>query len=234
MFGIGLKSQKWITAARKTERETKNYSKNLYETWSRIIKIFEMDLAFFNESYPEKINEYENTLIYNEMMAFTKRLAQVQNLAFWGYYHSSLLELRFMLETTILSYYLDTQLPNTDHSEKIKLMQKHKGELWGERLRRRSYMYDKALGAEVDKVINAINVSIDEYLADKTIDTWKQKSLPFREQDFIECVHHTQNACVLIIKHFTKSFSGFTYNGEMTITHKDESQTETHQMEEEH
>ncbi|NHK30689.1 MAG: hypothetical protein FK730_05015 [Asgard group archaeon] len=230
MFSFGLNSRKWIKAAQKTEKETKNYSKVLYNTWNRIIKNFEMDFNSFVEQNIDKISSYEKTLTYMEMLAFTKKLANIQNRVTWGFYHSSLLELRFMLETAILAFYLDQQLPNTEQSEKIKLMQKHKGELWGSRLRRRTYMYDKLFGEEVEKVISSINNSIDEYMVDRTADDWSQTNLPFSANDFSECVHHTKNTTALIIKHFTKAITDFTYNGELIITHKDETQTETLQL----
>ncbi|MHA1531584.1 MAG: hypothetical protein ACTSR6_06255 [Candidatus Heimdallarchaeota archaeon] len=221
MFSIGLNSFKSVRAGLKTERITKKYSKSAYDTWKNVIKNFNMDFKLFLEENDEKLAEYENSLVFMEMHAFTKRLANVQNLASWGFYHSALLELRFMLETTILAFYLDNQLPNTDHSEKIKLMQKHKGELWGQRLRRRTYMYDKQFGDEVEKVIQAISVSIDEYMADNSVGIWKEKILPFSEKDFYECVFHSKNAITLNIKHFLKSFKEFKYNGPMIIIHKE-------------
>ncbi|NHJ49316.1 MAG: hypothetical protein FK733_16120 [Asgard group archaeon] len=226
-----MNSRKWVKAAQKTEKETKKYSKVLYNTWDRIIKNFEMDFKFFNELNEEKIPDYEKTLTYMEMLAFTKKLANIQNLVTWGFYHSALIKLRFMLDTTILAYYLDQQLPNTDQSEKIKLMRKHKGELWGTRLRRRTYMYEKDFGEEVEKIITSINESIDEYMVDRSAADWKEKNMPFSIKDFSECVHHTKNATSLIIKHFTKALEDFTYNGELFITHKDEEQTETLQLE---
>lgn len=225
MFSLGLNSFKSVRAGQKTERITKKYSKLAYDTWKSVIKNFNLDFKLFLEENEEKLAEYENSLVFMEMHAFTKRLANVQNLASWGFYHSALLELRFMLETTILAFYLDNQLPNTDHSEKIKLMQKHKGELWGQRLRRRTYMYDKQFGDEVEKVIQAINVSIDEYMADNSVEIWKEKTLPFSEKDFNECVFHSQNTTALNVKHFLKSFEEFKYNGPMIITQKDVEKT---------
>lgn len=225
MFSLGLNSFKSVRAGQKTERITKKYSKLAYDTWKSVIKNFNLDFKLFLEENEEKLTEYENSLVFMEMHAFTKRLANVQNLASWGFYHSALLELRFMLETTILAFYLDNQLPNTDHSEKIKLMQKHKGELWGQRLRRRTYMYDKQFGDEVEKVIQAINVSIDEYMADNSVEIWKEKTLPFSEKDFNECVFHSQNTTALNVKHFLKSFEEFKYNGPMIITQKDVEKT---------
>jgi len=230
MFSLGLNSFKSVRAGLKTERVTKKYSKLAYDTWKTVIKNFSRDFRLFLEENEEKLAFFENSLVFMEMHAFTKRLANVQNLVSWGFYHSALLELRFMLETTILAFYLDSQLPNTDHSEKIKLMQKHKGELWGTRLRRRTYMYDKQFGEEVEKLIQAINVSIDEYMADNSVEIWKEKNLPFSEKDFNECVFHSKNATALIVKHFLKSFEEFKYNGPMIITHKDETQTEPKQL----
>jgi len=227
MFSLGLNSFKSVRAGLKTERVTKKYSRLAYDTWKNVIKNFNKDFRFFLEENNEKLAEYANSLVFMEMHAFTKRLANVQNLVSWGFYHSALLELRFMLETTILAFYLDSQLPNTDHSEKINLMQKHKGELWGQRLRRRTYMYDKQFGEEVEKVIQAINVSIDEYMADNSVEIWKEKTLPFSEKDFTDCVFHSKNATALIVKHFLKSFEKFKYNGPMIISHKEETQTET-------
>ncbi len=226
MVLFGLNSFKSIRAAQKTERETKKYSKIGYDTWKNVIKFYSLDFNTFLEQNQDKVNEYEKSLVFMEMHSFTKRLANVQNLVSWGFYHSALIELRFMLETTILAYYLDNQLPNTDRSEKIKLMQKHKGELWGSRLRRRSYMYDKQFGEDVEKVIGAINVSIDEYMAEKSVEIWKEKNLPFIARDFDECVFHSKNAAAIIIKHFLKSFENFKYNGPLIVTHKEVKQSE--------
>jgi len=236
MFAFGLNSRKWVKAAQKTEKETKNYNKLLYNTWDKIIKHFEIDFTEFTERNIDKLVEYEKSLIYMEMLAFTKRLANIQNLVSWGFYHSALVELRFVLDTAVLAYYLDQQLPNTEQSEKIKLMQKHKGELWGARLRRRAYMYEKPLGEEVEKVATALNNAIDEYMADRSAADWKEVNLPFCEKDFLECVDHSRNVTALIINHFSKCFTEFNYLGELVITHKDETQTEaqieTHQLEE--
>ncbi|HUT80362.1 MAG TPA: hypothetical protein VMZ29_04090 [Candidatus Bathyarchaeia archaeon] len=227
MFSLGLNSRKWLSKAQKTEKETKQYNKLLYNTWLKINKNFDSDLSSFKIQNIDKLSEFEKSLVYMEMLAFTKRFGIVQNLTTWGYYHSALLELRFILETTILAYYLDQQLPNTEQAEKIKLMQKHKGELWGTRLRRRAYMYEKEFGDEIEKIITSINNSIDEYMADRTAIDWKLTNLPFSEKDFLECVHHSNNASSLIIKHFIKCFTSFTYNGELKIIHKDEEKTET-------
>ncbi|NHJ31342.1 MAG: hypothetical protein FK732_00625 [Asgard group archaeon] len=226
MVLFGLNSFKSIRAAQKTERKTKKFSKNAYNTWKTIIKNYSLDFDVFLENNEDKLSEFENSLVFMEMYAFTKRLSNVQNLVSWGFYHSALLELRFMLETTILAFYLDSQLPNTEQSEKIKLMQKHKGELWGNRLRRRTYMYDKQFGEEVEKVVQSINVSIDEYMADNTVEIWKEKTLPFSARDFDECVFHSKNTAALIVKHFLKSFKEFKYNGPMIITHKEKKQAE--------
>jgi len=227
MVLFGLNSFKSIRAAQKTERETKKYSKVGYDTWKKVIKFYSLDFNTFLEQNEEYLSEYEKSLVFMEMHSFTKRLANVQNLVSWGFYHSALIELRFMLETAILAYYLDSQLPNTERSEKIKLMQKHKGELWGNRLRRRSYMYDKQFGEDVEKVIQAINISIDEYMADKSVEIWKEKNLPFIAKDFDECVFHSKNAIAIIIKHFLKAFTNFKYNGPIIIAHKEVKQQET-------
>ncbi|MBN1331002.1 MAG: hypothetical protein JXA54_16135 [Candidatus Heimdallarchaeota archaeon] len=222
MFTLGLNSRKWLNQAQKTEKETKKYNKILYNTWSKISKNFDISINEFKNKNVDTLPEFEKSLVYMEMLAFIKRFGNVQNLASWGYYHSALLELRFMLETTILAYYLDQQLPNTDQTGKIKLMQKHKGELWGSRLRRRAYTYEKDFGDEIEKVISSINNSIDEYMADRTVDDWKLTSLPFSEKDFMECVNHSKNASSLIIKHFIKCFPSFTYNDELFVILKDE------------
>jgi hypothetical protein len=92
-------------------------------------------------------------------------------------------------------------------------------------------MYEKEFGEEVEKVIASINDSIDEYMVDRSAADWKEKNMPFSIKDFSECVHHTKNATSLIINHFTKAINDFTYNGELFITHKDEEQTETLQLE---
>ncbi len=220
MFAFGLNSKKWVKKFQKTEKETKNYNKLLYNTWKRIITDYELDFKKFLESIQEKEAEYENSLIFLEMVGFTKRFANVQNLVCWGFYHSALLELRFMLETTILAYYLDQQLPKTKKDEKLKLMQKHKGELWGDRLRRRAYMYDKPFGQEVTQVINEINKSIDEYMTDLSPEDWREPAIAFSERDFNDCVYHSKNVAVLIIRHFTKSFEEFKYYGELLVKHK--------------
>ena len=110
-------------------------------------------------------------------------------------------------------------------------MQKHKGELWGDRLRRRAYMYEKLFGEEVEDVTTSINNSIDEYMADRTAEDWKEENIPFCEKDFNECVVNSKNTAALLIKHFTKRFETFQYTGELSITHKDEEQTETKQLE---
>ena len=118
MFAFGLNSKKWIKAAQKTEKATKKYNKFLYNTWKQIINQFEKDFNVFLELNAEKLEAYENSLVYLEMLGFTKRLANIQNGVSWGFYHSAMLDLRFLLETTTLAYYLDQQLPNTDGAYK--------------------------------------------------------------------------------------------------------------------
>ncbi|HUU78022.1 MAG TPA: hypothetical protein VMX55_06715 [candidate division Zixibacteria bacterium] len=230
MFGFGLNSKKWVKESQKTEKETKKNTGFSFNTWKNIATTFNQDLENFNEMHSSDIPELDNTLIYFEMISFPKKLTLVQNLALWGYYHSALQELRFLLETTILAYYLDQQLPKTDYSSKIKLMQKHKGELWGVRLRRRAYMKEREFGEEVEKVIEEVNYSIDQYMQDNKIDSWRLKHLPYIEEEFNECVRHTRNVCALVMRHFTKCFSDFTYSGEMIITMIKEEQIETKQI----
>jgi len=218
MFSFGLNSRKWVRAFQKTEKATKSYSKFLYNTWSTIIKDYQQDFDTFLTKITEKRAEFEDSLVFLEMMGFTKRFANIQNLVSWGFYHSALLELRFMLETAILAYYLDQQLPNTKKAEKIQLMQKHKGELWGNRLRRRAYLYDKAFGGEVAKAITQISNTIDEYMSDLSPDDWEEPSIRFSEHDFNQCVRHSKNVAVLIFKHFMKRFEQFNYFGDLTTT----------------
>ncbi|MHA1187408.1 MAG: hypothetical protein ACTSSK_11135 [Candidatus Heimdallarchaeota archaeon] len=232
MFAFLLNSNKSVRNGQKTEKEAKKLLKHNYNTWKNIISYFDKDLKSFNEKHIENLDKLKGSLVYVEMTSFTKRLAIVQNLANWGFYHSSLQELRFLMDTAILAYYLDQQLPNTEHSEKIQLMQKHKGELWGVRLRRRSYIHDKELGAEVESVITEINNSIDQYLADNTFEVWAEETVPFKEAEFMDCVNHTKNACALIIKHFMKSFADFSYSGEMIVTHSKEETIESTHLDE--
>lgn len=222
IFGLGLNSRKWTKFCRKTERETKKQAGESYHTWKNIIKAFNTAFEEFSEKHEKEIPELKNSMIYFDMVSFTKRLTLIQNLTYWGYYHSSLQELRFLLETTILAFYLDQQLPKTDYSEKILLMQKHKGELWGERLRRRAYMENREFGKDVEKVISDINESIDEYLLDNKVDAWKEDSLPYIEREFDDCVRLTKNAIAIIMRHYTQCYTDFEYHGEMIITHLEE------------
>ena len=130
MVLFGLNSFKSIRAAQKTERETKKFSKIAYNTWKIVIKNYDMDFKTFLEENEEKIGEYEKTLVFMEMYAFTKRLANVQNLVSWGFYHSAMIELRFMLETTILAFYLtpDIVFFNSDHIFKLLFVKCRFGE----------------------------------------------------------------------------------------------------------
>ncbi|MCK5299482.1 MAG: hypothetical protein KAJ76_11275, partial [Candidatus Heimdallarchaeota archaeon] len=59
-----------------------------------------------------------------------------------------------------------------------------------------------------------------------SVETWKEKNLPFSARDFDECVFHSKNATALNVKHFLKSFKEFKYNGPMIITHKEVKETE--------
>ncbi len=224
MFGFGMNTNKWVKASRKTEKETKKNAGSAYKIWKEIKKTLSKDLEAFEEKHLENQSKIVGSLVYSEMVSFTKRFSVIESLANWGYYHSSLHELRFLLDTTILAYYLDQQLPNTDHTSKINLMQKHKGELWGTRLRRRVFMHDKEFGADIEKVIDDINNSIDQYLADILVDSWKLDSLPYNETEYKECVRNTKNVVALLIKLFTKRFESFEYSGEITVIQKEAEQ----------
>lgn len=226
MFGFGMNTNKWVKASRKTEKETKKNSRFDYNTWKNIKTTFSKDLEAFEERHLENQSKIVGSLVYSEIVSFTKRFSIVESLANWGYYHSSLHELKFLFDTTILAFYLDQQLPNTDHTSKIKLMQKHKGELWGTRLRRRAFMYEKEFGADIEKVIEDINNSIDQYLADNTADSWKLVNIPFNETEYKECVRNTKNVVALLMRIFTKRFDSFVYSGDMTVTHLEEDQIE--------
>jgi hypothetical protein len=230
-FAFGLNSRKWLKKSLKTERETKKLSDKYYDTWKNISKTFKKDLENFQEKHLQDIKNLQGSLVYAEMVSFEKRINLIQNLVFWGYYHSAMQELRFMLETTILAYYLDHQLPNTDLNAKIKLMQKHKGELWGDRLRRRAYMKEKEFGEEVEKVLDEINALIDQYMAENSVAIWSEESLPFREREFVDCVNQTKNASAFIIKHYNKTFNDFKYSGDLFIKHADNESIEAVQLE---
>ena len=226
MFGFGLNSKKWVKESQKTEKDTKKKAGSAFHTWKNIKNTFAKDMMSFEELHLENQGKISGSLVYSEMVSFTKRLSVVEALASWGYYHSSLQELLFILETAILAYYLDQQLPNTDHASKINLMQKHKGELWGTRLRRRAFMHERDLGAEIEKVVEDINNSIDQYLADNLADTWKQDFLPFDAVEFNDCVRNTENVLALLIKLFTNRFGDFRYSGNIKITHSEVMQSE--------
>ncbi|GAJ00569.1 unnamed protein product, partial [marine sediment metagenome] len=75
MFSLVLNSFKSVRAGQKTERVTKKYSKLAYDTWKNVIKNFNLDFKLFLEENEEKLAEYENSLVFMEMHAFTKRLA---------------------------------------------------------------------------------------------------------------------------------------------------------------
>jgi hypothetical protein len=226
MYRLFLNSRKWLKKAWKTEHITKKTDKKLYNYWKNIIETFNENLELFQEEHQQNMEALEGTLIYCQMICFPKRLALVQNLTTWGYYHSALIELRFMLETVILSYYLDKQLPNTNHKSKMKLMQKHKGELWGSRLRRRAYMHEPEFGEEVNDILDAINDSIDDYLAESTIDVWQEENMPFNLEEFKECLHHSQKVSKVIIKHFKTSFPDFIIKGLLEIKEVEEEEGE--------
>ncbi len=230
MFGLGMNTNKWVKASRKTEKETKKKSGSDYNTWKNIKTTFSKDLEAFEEKHLENQSKIVGSLVYSEMVSFTKRFSIVESLANWGYYHSSLHELRFLFDTTILAYYLDQQLPNTDHISKINLMQKHKGELWGTRLRRRVFMHEKELGTDIEKVIEDINNSIDQYLADNLVDSWKLVNLPYNESEYKECVRNMKNVVALLIKLFTRRFDSFEYSCNMVVTHIEEEQNEPLQV----
>ncbi len=226
MFGFGMNTKKYVKESRKTEKETKKNSGSAYSTWKNIKATFSTDLENFEEKQLENQSKIVGSLVYSEMVSFTKRLSIVESLANWGYYHSSLHELRFLFDTAILAFYLDQQLPNTDHTSKINLMQKHKGELWGTRLRRRAFMYEKEFGADIEKVIEDINNSIDQYLADNITEIWKMPNLPYDAMEYKECVRNTKNVVVLLMRILTKRFVSFEYSGEMIVTHLEEDQIE--------
>ncbi|MEA2070369.1 MAG: hypothetical protein U9O98_03670, partial [Asgard group archaeon] len=195
----------------------------IYDTWQLIIDEFITDMQNFLEKKAAKGEKkaLRNLLVYNEMVSFPKRFELIQNLSYWGYYHSALVELRFMLETLILAYYLDVQLPNTERSAKIKLMQKHKGELWGERLRTRTYLNDEPLGNEVERTLEEINDSIDEYLEESSIEIWQKDYFPYNENEYIECFYQGKNVSRLMIKHLLKSFPTFEYTGSIILNVED-------------
>lgn len=230
MFGFGLNTKKWVKESQKTEKETKKNSRSDYNTWKKIKKIFSKDLEAFEQEHLENQSKIVGSLVYSEMVSFTKRFSIVESLANWGYYHSSLHELRFLLDTTILAFYLDLQLPNTDQASKIKLMQKHKGELWGTRLRRRAFIYEEEFGAEIEKVIQDVNNSIDQYLADNLVDSWKLVNLPYIETEYKECIRNTKNVVAFMMRIFTKRFERFEHSGDMTITHIEEDKIESLQI----
>ncbi|MFW9923348.1 MAG: hypothetical protein ACFFDW_08705 [Candidatus Thorarchaeota archaeon] len=227
---FGLNSKKWVKESQKTEKETKKLAGSSYNIWKNVIKNYNEAFNAFTLNHMNDLDSLKNSMVYFEMVSFTKRLSLIQSLALWGYYHSSLQELRFLMETTTLAYYLDQQLPNTDYSEKIKLMQKHRGELWGERLRRRAYMYEKDFGTEIEKIITEVNDSIDEYLADNKVVAWSESRLPYNENELNQCVRHSKNICTLIMKHYSKLFPDFDYKGDSSITHVEEEKIETHQI----
>jgi len=230
MFGFGMNSKKWVKESRKTEKETKKCSGSAYNTWKNIKATFSTDLENFEDKQLENQSKIVGSLVYSEMVSFTKRLSIVESLANWGYYHSSLHELRFLFDTAILAFYLDQQLPNTDHTSKINLMQKHKGELWGTRLRRRAFMYEKEFGADIEKVIEDINNSIDQYLADNITEIWKIPNLPYDDMEYKECVRNTKNVVTLLMRIFTKRFDSFEYSDEMIVTHLEEDIIEPSQV----
>ena len=122
MFGFGLNSKKWVKASQKTEKETKKKAGPSFNTWKKIKANFSKDMELFEEKALEKQLKITGSLVYSEMVSFVKRFSIVESLTNWGYYHSSLQELRFLFETAILAYYLDLQLPNTDRASKINLM----------------------------------------------------------------------------------------------------------------
>ena len=83
-------------------------------------------------------------------------------------------------------------------------------------------MHERELGAEIEKVFEDINNSIDQYMADNLVETWKQEFLPFDQVEYNECLRNTENVVALIIRLFTNRFDDFNYTGDIKITHLEE------------
>jgi len=88
-------------------RETKNKVGVKYFTWSAW---YSSMIDFIRNIHKELPKEtWDNSLLLNRTMEFYKLLLLLQELTFMGYYHSTIRELRYILESALQSYYLDTR-----------------------------------------------------------------------------------------------------------------------------
>ena len=88
-------------------RETKNKVGVKYFTWSAW---YSSMIDFIRNTHKELPKEdWDQSLLLNRMMEFYKLLLLLQELTFMGYYHSTIRELRYILEASLQSYYLDTR-----------------------------------------------------------------------------------------------------------------------------
>jgi len=87
-------------------RETKNKVGVKYFTWSAWYSSMIDFVRNVHKELPKE--DWDNSLLLNRMIEFYKLLLLLQELTFMGYYHSTLRELRYILESSLQSYYLDT------------------------------------------------------------------------------------------------------------------------------
>lgn len=88
-------------------RETKNKVGVKYFTWSAWYSSMIDFIRNTHEELPKEV--WDKSLLLNRMMEFYKLLLLLQELTFMGYYHSTIRELRYILESSLQSYYLDTR-----------------------------------------------------------------------------------------------------------------------------
>lgn len=101
---------------------------NQYNTWIDILAKTTVDVSKEDSG---------NSMLILRLLELQKTLIWLQFSALYGSYRPLMRELRFVLESFLQAYYLDTKCPDIKIEEKFKILDEHEMELFGVKLRKK-------------------------------------------------------------------------------------------------
>jgi len=182
-------------------KETKDKVGVKYFTWSAWYSSMIDFVRHIHKELPKE--HWDKSLLLNRLMEFYKLLLLLQELTFMGYYHSTIRELRYILESSLQSYYLDTRTKfslnrKVERARNLYGVRNIQGvKILVGRLGMREDVKDKIISL-LDLLSDLLHPS-DEEMLKVYRNVLQQVTFNFNNELFNQCVTHTNKVFDVVL-----------------------------------
>ena len=186
------------------EKETKKKTGERYWSWLKHIDAWNLFWPSKGELL-ELSHELENSLVYARFGEIQFHLITAHIAISIGAYHLLLRELRYILESALQAYYLDTTHPNAGIECKLEILVEVERQLYGTRLIKKIEIENKQnlvkIYSELSQYVHSSSSELKDIL-EKLPTFW----FPFNEELFQKCLEFTNKVMDVIFLLFLKRF----------------------------